>query len=209
MTTQRKKRLRIIQISLLFFGVLVLIVTYGGSNKNFEGKIKDKDQKKVETQINNSKEIDGDVFINIEYSGLDLAGNRYILKSAEAFNSDTNSEIVNMRSVQATFYFKDNTVLNVWSDEGEYNNQTLDMKFRGSVKAIYENSTLYAGQADYSNSKSFLIISNNVKIDDIRGKIVADKLLFDIKKQKLNIASFNDGKINANIKLKWKKVLEF
>ena len=75
------------------------------------------------------------------------------------------------------------------------------MKFRGSVKAIYENSTLYAGQADYSNSKSFLIISNNVKIDDIRGKIIADKLLFDIKKQKLNIASFNDGKINANIRL--------
>ena len=202
MTTQRKKKLRIIQISLLFFGILVLIITYGGNNKNFEGKIIDANQKKAETQINNSKEIDGDVFINIEYSGLDLAGNRYILKSAEAYNSDTNNEIVNMKSVQATFYFKDDTVLNVWSDEGEYNNQTLDMKFRGSVKAIYENSTLYAGQADYSNSKSFLIISNNVKIDDIRGKIVADKLLFDIKKQQLNIASFNDGKINANIKLK-------
>ena len=202
MTTQRKKKLRIIQISLLFFGILVLIITYGGNNKNFEGKITDKNQRKAETQINNSKEIDGDIFINIEYSGLDLAGNRYILKSAEAYNSDANNEIVNMKSVQATFYFKDDTVLNVWSDEGEYNNQTLDMKFRGSVKAIYENSTLYAGQADYSNSKSFLIISNNVKIDDIRGKIVADKLLFDIKKQQLNIASFNDGKINANIKLK-------
>ena len=202
MITQRKKKLRVIQISLLFFGILVLIITYGENNKNFQGKITNKNQKKAETQINNSKENDGDLFINIEYSGLDLAGNRYILKSAEAYNSDTNNEIVNMKSVQATFYFKDDTVLNVWSDEGEYNNQTLDMKFRGSVKAIYENSTLYAGQADYSNSKSFLIISNNVKIDDIRGKIVADKLLFDIKKQKLNIASFNDGKINANIKLK-------
>lgn len=201
--TARRKKLRIIQVSLLFFGILVLIITYGGINRNFEKKIiTDKTQKKVETQINNSKEIDGDVFINIEYSGLDLAGNRYILKSAEAYNSDTNNEIVNMKSVKATFYFKDDSMLNVWSDEGEYNNQTLDMKFRGSVKAIYENSTLYADQADYSNSKSFLIISNNVKIDDIRGKIVADKLLFDIKKQKLNIASFNDGKINANIELK-------
>ena len=187
---------------LIIFGILVLIINYGENNKNFQGKITNKNQKKAETQINNSKENDGDLFINIEYSGLDLAGNRYILKSAEAYNSDTNNEIVNMKSVQATFYFKDDTVLNVWSDEGEYNNQTLDMKFRGSVKAIYENSTLYAGQADYSNSKSFLIISNNVKIDDIRGKIVADKLLFDIKKQKLNIASFNDGKINANIRLK-------
>ena len=30
----------------------------------------------------------------------------------------------------------------------------------------------------------------------------ADKLLFDIKKQKLNITSFNNNKINANINLK-------
>ena len=32
--------------------------------------------------------------------------------------------------------------------------------------------------------------------------MVADKLLFDIKKQTLNIASFKDDKINANINLK-------
>ena len=46
------------------------------------------------------------------------------------------------------------------------------------------------------------IISENVKINDIRGTVVADKLLFDIKKQKLNIASFNNGKINAKVNLK-------
>ena len=32
--------------------------------------------------------------------------------------------------------------------------------------------------------------------------MTADKLYFDIKKQTLNIASFNDKKINANINLK-------
>ena len=41
-----------------------------------------------------------------------------------------------------------------------------------------------------------------MKIDDTRGTMFADKLLFDIKKQTLNIASFNDGKIDANVMLK-------
>ena len=31
------------------------------------------------------KTKDGDIFINIEYSGLDLAGNRYILKIKRSF----------------------------------------------------------------------------------------------------------------------------
>jgi len=34
------------------------------------------------------------------------------------------------------------------------------------------------------------------------GTMVADKLLFDIKKQTLKIASFKDGKVNANINIK-------
>ena len=143
-----------------------------------------------------------DVFYNIEYSGLDLAGNRYILKSKEARNSESESDVVNMKFVEAKFYFKDGTVLNVSSDIGIYNNVSLDMVFKADVRATYEGSQLFAQKAEYSNSKSFLIISEKVKIKDIRGTMVADKLLFDIKKQTLNIASFKDDKINANINLK-------
>ena len=107
-----------------------------------------------------------------------------------------------MKFVEAVFYFKDNTVLNVWSEKGIYNNKTLNMNFENNVKANYEGSELFAQKAEYSNLKSFLTISEDVKINDIRGAIVADKLLFDIKKQTLNIASFNDGKVNANVNLK-------
>ena len=107
-----------------------------------------------------------------------------------------------MTSVEATFYFKDGTILNVWSEQGVYNNKSLDMKFSGNVKAIYEGSKLFAQKAEYSNSKSFLTISEKVKINDARGTMIADKLLFDIKKQTLEIASFTDNKINANINLK-------
>ena len=83
-----------------------------------------------------------------------------------------------------------------------YNNRTLDMTFDGNVKAIYLESELFAQKAVYSNSKSFLTISDSVKIVDSRGTMAADKLLFDIKKETLNIASFNQGKINAYLNLK-------
>ena len=198
----RKRRLRLIQLTMLILGLLIIFFTYLGKNEMQDSKIITKDtQEKIKEQMQVQNQ-QGDVFYNIEYSGLDLAGNRYILKSKEALSDKDNPEIVYMKFVEAIFYFKDDTVLNVWSGEGIYNNKTLDMNFENNVKANYEGSELFAQKAEYSNLKSYLTISEEVKINDIRGTIVADKLLFDIKKQTLNIASFNDGKINANINLK-------
>ena len=144
-------------------------------------------------------------FFNVEYSGLDLNGNRYILNSGEAYLDDLKPEIVYMKIVHATFYFKNNTVLNIWSDNGTYNNKNLDMKFEKNVKAKYLESDLTAEKAEYSNSKSYLTIYENVRVDDVRGNLVADKLLFDIVEKKLDITSFNEGKISANVELDEKR----
>ena len=196
----RKKKLRIIQIALFILGTTTIFFTYYSNNKDAENEILS--QVKREEIKTLSSENDKDVFFNIEYSGLDLAGNRYKLKSEEAFTKKDNQEIVFMKFVEAIFYFKDNTVLNVKSNEGIYNNRTLDMNFEGKVMANYEQSRLTSEKAVYSNSKGFLVISDNVTIKDVRGTMIADELIFDIKKQTLNIASFDDGKINANINLK-------
>ena len=40
-----------------------------------------------------------------------------------------------------------------------------------------------------------------VKVIDERGTVFADKLFFDIKKQTLDISSFNKSKVNANLNL--------
>ena len=200
--TDRKKKLRIIQLILLTLGSLIIFFTYYGEKKNYSGKILTPEtQNKIRKQLN-EKSAEGDTFFNISYSGLDLSGNRYVLKSKEAKTFSENKEIVNMKFVEAIFYFKDETVLNIRSNEGIYNNRTLDMTFEGDVKAMYEKSELFANKAEYSNSRSFLIVSDNVKVKDAKGTVVADKLLFDINKQTLKIASFDEDKINANINLK-------
>ena len=199
---ERKKRLRFFQITLLIFGILLIYLTYYNKEKNInESSIFELNKKSIENQVTDSESEKKELFFNIEYSGLDLNGNRYLLKSSEAYRDKLNPEIINMKIVEAIFRFKDDTVLYVWADEGIYNNKTLDMKFEKDVKANYLASKLYAEKAEYSNTKNYLSIYENVRINDIKGNLIADKLLFDIKKQKLDITSFNNGKINANVRL--------
>ena len=206
----RRERLRIFQILFLITGVSVIFFTFLQSNKfQKEQIISDNLQKKIDKEISIQGSDKSSTFYNVKYSGLDLEGNRYTISSKKAVNSDTNENVVNMSGVFAVFYFKDNTELNILSNKAIYNNKTLDIKFEDSVKCLYENSELYAGTAEFLNSKNSLSVSNNVKIIDSKGTIFADKLTFDIKNKTLNITSLNENTIKSKINYKWKKDLEF
>ena len=198
----RKFKLRIFQLSLLTIGVFVIYLTYYKKDRSLEQEIISPiQQEKIKKQLANQPE-GYDVFSNIEYSGLDLSGNRYILKSKKAYNESDNQEVVNLVSVEANFYLKDNTVLKITSEYGKYNNKTLDMYFYDNVNADYMGSLLNAQKAEFSNQNSNLMISDNVKLEDKRGTLFADKLFFDIKKQTLNVTALENNKINANIQVK-------
>ena len=197
---ERKKKLRIIQICLLSIGIITLIFTYSDKT-NFNKKLVTQElEKEIENKIiNKNEDTEGNVFYNIEYSGLDLAGNRYILKSKSAINNPLIEDMIDMTGVTATFYFKDGTILKIESEFGEYNNNTLDINFKSNIKAEYEESILKAQYAEYSNSKGFLKITDDVIVNDIQGNLTADKLLFDIKSQTLKIETFNENKISVNV----------
>ena len=197
----RKKRLRLIQFSLLIIGSLVIFFSYYHNKFADDEKIIQAEEKKlIEKKIQGDTQ--GDVFYDIEYSGIDLSGNRFILKSEKAITNPEMQNSVNLIGVEATFYFEDETTLKVWSDFGEYNNQSLDIIFKENVKANYIDSKLFADLADYSNSNNSLTITNNVKLVDKSGILTADKLYIDIQLKTLDIQTFNENKINANLNIK-------
>ena len=200
----RKKKLRVIQLMLLIFGVSLIYLTYYDTGKEDKLGIEilsESTIEKLKKQNLNTSSDDKDIFYNVEYTGLDLSGNRYLIKSNEAFLDDVNSEIVYMQNVSSIFYFKDDTVLYVNADKGVYNNKTFNMLFEENVNANYLDNELFAQNAEYSNSDSYLKIYGNVKINSESGNLVADKLLFDITKQKLDISSLINNEINVNLKL--------
>ncbi len=197
----RTKKLRIIQFSLLALGTLIIIFTYFTKIDNSKKILSSGIEEKVRNQVK-QQDVDGNVFYNVEYSGLDLEGNRFILKSEEARNTKDKVEIVIMKNVNGSFYFKNGNILNITSNKGIYNNKTLDMIFKDEIIATYQGSELRAREAEYSNTGGYITITENVKVSDAKGVIDADKLYFDIKNQTLNIQSFDNNKINANLNLK-------
>ena len=192
----RKKKLKSIQLGLLIVGTLILLITYSGYiNTQKKEFVSIKSDKKFEKSKNDT----GNTFYNIEYSGIDLAGNRYIIKSRKAVPNKLNESLIQMEGVTSFFYFKDGTILKISSEFGRYNNNTLDIEFEKDIKAKYEKSTIEAQSAIYSNSKGFLTVSDEVKVNDIQGSLYADKLVFDIKKQTLKIETLNNDRISVNV----------
>ena len=203
---KRKLKVRISQIGLFLIGIIIVYFTYYGKSGQKNKIITENVKKNIikESENPNKNEV-SNVFYNIKYSGIDLSGNRYILTAEEANNKIDNDELINMKGVKAVFYFKDNTNLVVTSAAGKYNNKTLDMKFTNNVFMSYEDNSLNAKSAEYSNSGGFLQISESVKINSDMGKLSAEKLYFDLEKQKLDISSFNNDTVKANITIDEKR----
>ena len=187
----RKKNLFLIQFIVFLVAITLLYNTYSDKNNETLNTVK------IEVNVN----PDANSFTDIEYSGFDLAGNRYLLKAGEAeFNTET-PELINMKEVVAKFYLKDNTILTVVSSEGLYNNITLDMNFRNNIKVDYLNHVLFSDLLSYSNTNGKLIATGNVRGESIeKGKFIADNIEYDLTDKNLNISMFGSKQVNVKLK---------
>ena len=75
----RKKKLRFIQSFLLIFAILVIYLTYYKNQTNLKQEIISPSSKERLKELSSNKNSENsDMFFNIEYTGLDLNGNRYL-----------------------------------------------------------------------------------------------------------------------------------
>ena len=190
--TARKKNLLLIQITIFLLASTLLYNTYSDKNKQ-----------ESETLIKIESESDPDTnsFTDVEYSGFDLNGNRYVLNAGQADFKTETPELINMKKVVAKFYLKDGTILTVVSRKGLYNNVTLDMKFIDNVKANYATNTLKSDSLYYSNSNANLIATGNVRGESIeKGEFIADNVEYDLKNKTVNFSMFGSKQVNIKIK---------
>ena len=187
----RKKKIISVQIIIFLVASLLLYKTYHRENKYVEEA----------QEVVVANDPDTNSFNDIQYSGFDLSGNRYVLDASNATFKTKTPERINMKGVVANFYLKDNTILTVISDEGLYNNLTLDMEFKQNVKSTYETNTLFSDELIYFSDNGKLIISGNVRGESIKkGKFFADNVEYNLTNKTLDFSMFNDGQVNIKLK---------
>jgi hypothetical protein len=190
----RKKKIISIELVIFLFASFLLYDTYRDKNKKIE-----KVEEVTKIEIKTNPEINS--FDDIEYSGFDLNGNRYVLTAGVAEFKTGKPEAIDMKNVVANFYLKDDTILEVFSDEGFYNNITLDMKFKKNVKVSYLTNVLLSDQLTYSNSSGKLLASGNVQGESVeKGEFFADNVEYDLTKKILNFSMSDKEQIKIKIK---------
>ena len=189
--TDRKKKILLIQFIIFLIAAFLLYNTYRNKNEITKEIVKIK----AETDSNTNS------FTDIEYSGFDLNGNRYTLNAGKADFNTEKPEAINMKNVVANFYLKDNTILTISSDEGFYNNISLDMNFKENVKAAYLTNTLLSDRLNYSNSDGKLLASGNVRGESVeKGKFIADNVEYDLTNKTLDFSMFGNKQVNMKLK---------
>ena len=189
--TNRKKKIFLIQLTIFLVASTLIYNTYRDEKKETENFVK----------IEAETAPDTNSFNDIEYSGFDLTGNRYVLKAEKATFKTKKPELINMETVVAKFYLKDSTVLTVVSDEGLYNNITFDMDFSENVLADYLTHKIFSDSLSYSSSNAKLIATGNVHGESIdKGEFNADNVEYDLTNKTLNFSMFASKRVNVKLK---------
>ena len=191
---KRKTKLLVIQFLIFFTAILLIYLTYyqkqDDQTKNFEKN------KIIETKTDDKKNF----FEDVQYRGVDLNGNRFVIESKTAEFEAENPNDIFMYKMLGYFYFKDGSVLRIQSDRGRYNNETQDTEFKDNIIAEHRDNVLYSDNIDYLNSKGLLKIYGNIRGNTDKGQILADTLNYDLKKETLSISMFDNDLIDVKVK---------
>ena len=190
------KRKNLIQISLVFFSLLIIFFTYFYSDDK-DSSINNVEEKEIQENVIEKEGFN--TFENITYEGKDSNNNNFILNSEYAEFETKESNIIYMKKIICRFFFKDGTVLKIISDKGIYDNISNDMEFEENVEIYYLENKLFSDKANFVNSENYFIVQGNVIGEGPLGNVAADKLNVDLIQKKMKISMYNESKVNIKV----------
>ena len=196
MTTNK----RIVQLSLISFGLFLILATYFFFPKIVENKFLEKETIKddvIKTTMSDSKERNA--FENVEYKGLYDINKPFKVKSEKAYILTKDPDTIYMTNMHVTLHMDDGKVIIITSDKGIYNKVSHDCFFENNVKAIDGETTILAENLDLLATEDSVTVYNNVFLTNDTGSLRADEVHYDFKTKYYQISMFSDEKVKIKL----------
>ena len=192
-----KKNTKVVQLTLISIGLLLILSTYF-----FYPKIKENMSKEKTIQremVKTDDEIEGNIFENLEYEGIYDSDKQFNIKSEKAHILTNDPDIVYMTKMKITMYMNDGRIVIVTSDKGKYNKVTYDSFFIGNVKATDGEIVILSENLNLLATENFASIFNNVVLTTDENSLRADKIDYDFMTKRYHVSMFGNEKVKIKI----------
>ena len=189
-----------VQISLITFGIFLILATYFIYPKILKNKKLSEIQK--EKPVENVISVDNkeaNIFENVEYQGIYDLNNNFTIKSKEAHIFNDEPDLVYMKYMSATLYMNDGRVITITSDTGKYNKINYDCFFEKNVKAQDHKTVILSDNLDLLSTEDYASVYNNVILTSDNGSLKADKINYNFDTELYEISMFDDNAVKIKI----------
>ena len=189
-----------VQITLISFGILLILVTYFIYPKMLkEKKLSEIKKEKPAENIISIEGEEANIFENVEYQGIYDLNNNFTIKSKEAHILNNEPDIVYMKNMLATIFMSDGRVITITSDSGKYNKINYDCFFEKNVKAQDLRTVILSDNLDLLSTEDYASVYNNVILTSDNGSLKADKINYNFDTELYEISMFDDSNVKIKI----------
>ena len=192
-----KKRDQKIQITLIFVGLILIVLTYfyyPNLNKNSVSK-----NENIQKNSGKNLEEESTFFENVQYEGVYDFDKKFTIEAEEAVILNKESDIVHIDGMYVVLYLNDGRIVNIEADKGRYNKSTYDCFFEDSVKATDGETEIFSDNLDLLATESVVKIYNNVDLNYSTGSLKADKIDYDFETKHFKVSMFDDKTIKMKV----------
>lgn len=194
-----KKKQEKIQVTLLFIGLVLIVVTYF-----YYPSFQKSELQKTQSVIKEKEEIFSDerstTFENVEYQGYYDFDKPFTVESETAFiKSGESPDILYMLNMRATLHLGDGRIVYIVSNKGRYNKVTNDCFFEDDVKAKEGETLILADNLDLLATSNFVQIYNNVNLNHTSGFLKADKIDYNFDTKNFKVSMLDEKKIKMKV----------
>jgi lipopolysaccharide export system protein LptA len=181
----------VLQVVMVF---IIIIISFWFYLKYFTNNFADVKEVQIIKKINEEQNSDSTFINDINYTSIDVRGNKYQITAKLAEIKIENSDVMFLTDVIAFVFIKDKDTVKITSNFGKYNTINYDTIFSENVIVIYPGHKITGEYLDFSFLTNLGIFTTNVIYNGEKTNLFADKIEMNLTTKDTKIFMNDIGK---------------